>query len=143
MQMPEQLTPRRSDLQTQSFVAPKDKPSRTYKLDVEQKRVFGFVDTQRAMEQAIFKILNTWLYAQDIYSDQYGFEGYGLIGRSRKYVESEIKRRIQEALYADERITRVYQFEFEKGERSESLTIRFRVKTIFSDFAVRQEVFIT
>ena len=99
--------------------------TKTYHMDLDTIRVQGFTDEQEAMKQAIFKILQTERYRYDkVYSNNYGSELLGLMGRPVPYVLAEIPRRITEALTWDERITSVDGFSFE--------TKKGRVHTVFS-----------
>lgn len=111
-------------------------PTRTYFLDLERGRCAGMVDGLKAMEQAIFKVLQTKRFAHMIYSDDYGFEN--MIGHERLFVRGELPRRIKEALLQDERITAVENFhlDFEKDEAYVSLTC----KTLYGDVVVLREV---
>lgn len=115
-------------------------PTRTYAVDFERGRVRGHTDGREAMEQAVFKALQTWLNAHDVYDGRYGFEARGLVGRDFGYVRSELKRRIKEALLADGRIYEVGSFAFEAGEAADALTASFVVKTRFGRFEERTEV---
>ncbi|RKD22539.1 hypothetical protein BEP19_09770 [Ammoniphilus oxalaticus] len=110
-------------------------PTRTYKLDFERGRCVGFIDRRKAMEQAIYKVLNTHRFAHLIYSDDYGFQN--MIGHERLFVQGELPRRIKEALLQDERITSIENFrlEFEKDEAYVSLT----AITIYGDVEVLRE----
>lgn len=134
--MAERMIPGAGLIENLSILDPKDKPSRTYRLDMQNGRLAGMVDGQEAMEQAIFKILQTQLFEHDIYSDQYGFAGAGLIGKSPAYVISELKKKIREALLSDGRISAVDQFVFDVGEARDALSVSFRVTTIFSAFQI-------
>ncbi|ERT61262.1 MULTISPECIES: DUF2634 domain-containing protein [Megasphaera] len=88
-------------------------PSKTYKLDYETDgQVRGYCEDLRAVEQAIYKILNTERYKFLIYSWNYGIELADLFGKPIPYVYAEIQRRIIEALLADDRIIEVSGFEF-------------------------------
>lgn len=79
-------------------------PSRTYKLDLVNKRVSGMVDGLEAVRQAVYKILKTERFDYLIYDADYGSEMSGLNGKSTGYVRSELQRRIMEALLQDDRI---------------------------------------
>lgn len=110
-------------------------PTRTYHLDFERGRCTGMIDSQKAMEQAIFKVLNTLRFAHLIYSDDYGFEN--MIGYEELFVRAELPRRIKEALLQDERITAVENFrlEFEKDE----VLVTFTCPTLYGDVVVLRE----
>lgn len=111
-------------------------PTKTYKLDFERGRCAGIVDGLKAMEQAIFKVLNTLRYAHLIYSDEYGFEN--MIGYEELYVRADLPRRIKEALLQDERITSVENFhlDFEK----DNVFVRFVCYTLYGDVEIYKEV---
>lgn len=88
-------------------------PSKTYKLDYETDgQARGYCEDLRAVEQAIYKIMNTERYKFLIYSWNYGIELADLFGKPIPYVYAEIQRRIIEALLADDRIIEVSGFEF-------------------------------
>lgn len=111
-------------------------PTRTYKLDFKNGRISGMTDRLGAMEQVIFKILNTNRFEHLIYDDDYGFEG--LTGKERIFVAAELPRRIEEALLQDSRITSIedLQIEFKK----DAAFARFTANTIYGDVDVLSEV---
>ncbi|SFE96082.1 Protein of unknown function [Paenibacillus algorifonticola] len=86
-------------------------PSRTYYIDFANKRLSGMTDGLSAIKQAVFKILQTERYRYFIYSFDYGSELDLLNESSHLYIRSELKRRITEALLADDRIADVTDFE--------------------------------
>lgn len=111
-------------------------PTRTYKLDFKRGRCVGMTDRLEAMEQAVFKMLNTIRFQHMIYSDDYGFEE--LIGKDKVYVQAELPRRISETLLQDGRITSVEDMTFDfKGDAA---TISFTCITIYGDVDVLREV---
>ena len=87
--------------------------SKNYRMDREKKVVRGKIDNQEAVEQAIFKILNTERYQYLIYSWDYGIELLDLFGEPLSYVCPELERRITEALLQDDRVESVDGFDFE------------------------------
>ena len=108
-------------------------PSLTYAMRitdrVDKDNIFlGKVDEEEALRQAILKIIHTERYEHEIYSLDYGIELQDLIGEQIPYVMSEIKRRIEEALTADERIDSVEDFTVEQIEKR-ALYITFTVIT--------------
>lgn len=111
-------------------------PTRTYNLDFEKGRCIGMTDRLEAMEQAIFKILNTNRFEHMIYSDEYGFEG--MTGEERLFVEAELPRRIKEALLQDGRITSVEDFHLEFNKDNALAT--FTAITVYGDVNVLREV---
>lgn len=113
-------------------------PTKTYYMQLEIIRVQGLTDGQTAMEQAIFKILQTERYQYPVYSDNYGVELRGLIGQPIPYVLPEIERRITEALTWDERITNVTDFVFYVMKSKVYTT--FKVHTIFGEVEIEVAV---
>lgn len=116
----------------------KEQPTFTYRLDYENDKMYGYVDNQEAMKQVIYKILNTERYNHVIYSDNYGVELRDLIGEHIAYVIPEAERRIREALIWDERITSVFDFEFDIGKKSVGIT--FKCNTIFGEVNIETEI---
>ncbi|MEK3886519.1 DUF2634 domain-containing protein [Bacillus sp. FSL K6-3431] len=112
-----------------------DLPTLTYNLDFHRGRCVGMVDGREAMEQAIFKILQTIRFAHLIYSDDYGFEN--MIGHEELFVRGELPRRIEESLLQDERIMSIedMQLEFNKDE----VLVTFTAITIYEDVEVLRE----
>lgn len=100
-------------------------PSKTYKMQIEDERVVSTTDGLTAMEQAIYKILNTERYRYVIYSWNYGIELDDLFGQPLPYVYPELKRRITEALLVDDRISKVDNFTFshKRGEVSTTFDV--------------------
>lgn len=113
-------------------------PSKTYAMQMQQGRMKGYVDGQEAIKQAVYKILRTERYDSIIYSWNYGVELKGLIGKPMPYVKSEVKRRIQEALMQDDRITSVDDFTFEEAKKA--LLVQFCVHSANGDFTVNEEI---
>lgn len=114
------------------------RPSRTFRVDMERKRIDGVVDGLEAVEQAVFCILSTERFEWLIYSWNYGAELNALFGTSMGLVKSRIKKRIKEALMQDDRIRGVDAFLFTRQGRK--LHVRFTVHTSFGDFNSDKEV---
>ncbi|RXI46259.1 DUF2634 domain-containing protein [Clostridium tetani] len=111
-------------------------PTKTYKI--KDDRIVGFCDGIEALKQAIQLILCTERYEYLIYSDDYGSELKGLIGKDRDIAESEYKRRIKEALVQDERVNNVDNFIFNYD--SDNVLIEFIVFSIYGEFSIKKEV---
>lgn len=107
-------------------------PTFTYAIDFEKGTISKKVDGLPAMEQAIYKMLQTQRYQYAIYDWNYGFEIEDLFGKPRPYVLSELKRRIREALLVDDRIYEVDNFRFEAPSR-DVIAVKFTVHTIFGE----------
>lgn len=113
-------------------------PTKTYKIDFEAGKIVGFCDGIEALKQAIYLILNTERYEYLIYSDDYGSELKGLIGKDRDITESEYKRRIKESLIQDNRINNADNFIFNYD--SDNVLIQFIVFSIYGEFSIKKEV---
>ena len=113
-------------------------PSETYKMDLSQMTIGGWVDGLEAVKQAAYKILNTQRYDFLIYSWNYGSQLEDLFGEQIPDVHSNIKRRITEALMQDERISGVDGFSFASNKGN--VLVQFTVKTREGDFMIEKEV---
>lgn len=113
-------------------------PSKTYKLNTEKGRFFGYADELEAVEQAIFLMLSIERYDYPIYSWNYGFESKDLIGKPAVYVASVVPGRIQDCLLQDERILKVDSFQVTINKKS--VHVRFTVHTIFGELNMEKEV---
>jgi hypothetical protein len=107
-------------------------PSKNYKMHFAEEVINGFRDELSAMEQVIFKILNTERYQYQIYSWNYGVEFLDLFGEPISYICPEIERRITEALVQDDRIESVDSFIFDISEKRK-VHVTFTAHTIFGD----------
>lgn len=113
-------------------------PSRTYKLDLERKRIIGYADGREAIEQAIYKALSTERYDHLIYSWNYGAEIAKLFGQPIPYVYSELKSLITEALTQDDRIESVDAFSFSHVKNK--VHVQFTANTIAGEIEITKEV---
>lgn len=102
----------------------------TYNLVINKNYISGYTSGIDAVIQAIYFILNTERYKHPIYSFDYGIELYDLIGKPMSYVQSELQRRIEDALLQDDRIESCTDFEFEVVNKS-TLYVTFTVNTIY------------
>lgn len=116
-----------------------ERPSKTYKMDLENNIIVGYTDNLEAMRQAVYKIIRTERYKYIIYSWDYGIELEDLFGMPVSYCIPEIERRIIEALEQDTRILEVTNFEFENPKRG-VVYVKFEVYTIFGKFNADREV---
>lgn len=115
-------------------------PSQTYKMRIEEESVAGTItDDIEAVQQAVYKILNTERYRFPIYSWNYGVELADLFGKPMPFVLPEVPRRIKEALTQDDRITDVTDFDL-SYDRHGSLLAKFTVISIYGSFAAEKEV---
>ena len=111
-----------------------EKPSRTYKLDLDKGRIMGMVDGLEAVNQAIRKAIITPRFKCLIYDNQYGSEIQEAIiaqDATPEYAEAVVPGFVKDALKPDTRILKVYDFQFEF--RTEGAYIFFRADTIFGE----------
>lgn len=112
-------------------------PSLTYK--VENGRILGKIDYLEAVKQAVYKILATERFIYEIYSWQYGNDLNVLFGKEILYAETDVRRILEEALLADERVDSVVIEEVKQVGKS-GLFVHLTVNTLFGNFKVEKEV---
>lgn len=111
-----------------------EKPSKTYRLDIDSGRISGTVDGIEAVNQAIRKAIITQRFCNLIYDSDYGCEAESAVHDktvTREYMEAAIPEMIEDALSLDTRILKIYDFEMEF--KDDSAYISFKVDTIFGD----------
>lgn len=99
---------------------------------IDGDHISGQDDGLDAMRQAVEHILLTERYAFQIYTSDYGTETEDLIGEERDYVESELVRRVTEALTADDRVTGISDISF--TFEGDTLYMSFSVETVIGAF---------
>ena len=125
-------------IKTSADITVKELPTKTHRMELyEGNYILGFVDSLKAMEQAIYKIIRTERYKYIIYSWNYGIELEDLFGMPVEYCVVELERRISEALLQDNRITAVNGFEFDtESERGIILIKKFIAETVFGEIQI-------
>ena len=125
-------------IKTSADINVKELPTKTHRMELyEGNYILGFVDSLKAMEQAIYKIIRTERYKYIIYSWNYGIELEDLFGMPVEYCVVELERRISEALLQDNRITAVNGFEFDtESERGTILIKKFVAETVFGEIQI-------
>lgn len=113
--------------------------SKNYKMHFTDEVINGYRDDLDAMQQVIYKILNTERYKYVIYSKDYGIELEDLFGEPISYVCPEVQRRITEALIQDDRIQDVNNFNFEIINKRK-VYVTFVVHTIFGEVETERMV---
>lgn len=94
-------------------------------------RITRTIDGLEAVKQAIYLILSIEADQYIIYPYTYGIRTVDLFGKPIYYVMAVIPERIKEALFYDDRITDVSDFEFEVN--GNKLAVKFIVHTIYGD----------
>lgn len=112
-------------------------PSRTYL--VKNGRIQSMIDGRGAMVQAIDKILRTERFVFPIYTEDYGNDFNELLGKEFDYAEVEVERMLEEAMYADDRVTDVRVDDVQKMN-STTLMVSGTVETIFGTVPIVSEV---
>ncbi len=92
-------------------------PTKTYRLDLEERRIIGMIDGREAVRQAIHKAIITPRWKCLIYDNQYGSEVESAViqsgGRaSEEYIKAIIPGFVRDALRPDSRVIRVSHFVF-------------------------------
>lgn len=111
-----------------------EKPSLTYKLDLDKGRIVGRVDGLEAVNQAMRKAIITPRFKCLIYDNQYGSEIEGAItaqDATPEFTEAVVPGFIKDALKPDTRVIKVYDFDFSFKE--DGAHIFFRADTIFGE----------
>lgn len=106
-----------------------DRPTNTFMIDWESRRIKGMDSGLAAMRQAVDIVLNTERFRWQIYSPNFGIELEELIGEEYDYVTSEIARRVEDAFSTDSRVLSVGDFVY--IDQGHSLKCSFEVNTIF------------
>ena len=114
-------------------------PSRNYRMLIESSRIMGMYDGREAMEQVIYKILNTERYRYVVYSWNYGIELMDLCGMPADYVCPVLEKRISEALLQDDRIMEVKDFVFDISRKG-AVYAEFTVVTDVGEIEAGKEV---
>ena len=114
-------------------------PSFTWKIDFEQGRMRGYVDDKQALEQAIYKEINTERYDYIIYDDNYGLELKDLYGKPKSYCYVILSYRIKECLESDDRVITVDNFNYiQEDSKGNNLSISFTVESIFGNIEIKE-----
>lgn len=114
-------------------------PTKTYRIDLVNKRIIGTIDGREAVMQFIYKVLSTDKYAFEIYDWYYGNELLKLVGRPYDYIVTRIPNIFKEALLVDERILDVRDFTFNKTQ-IDAVVVSCIIDTVYGKISYEQEV---
>lgn len=117
--------------ETSNYIETQEYNDKTYKYSYKDKVVTGYCDKKDSVMQAIYFMLTCERYQFPIYSTNYGVELKDLIGQPIGLIESEVRRRIEDCLKQDDRITKVDDFIFERNRHM--LHVTFTVYTTFNE----------
>lgn len=118
-----------------------ERPSKTYKLDLDRGRIAGHVDGQEAVQQAIRKALLAPRFKCLIYDHQYGSEVEEAVtvnDATREYIEAAVPEFVRDALRPDTRVLDVFDFTFELKE--DKAYIGFTAETIFGKVRIEEVI---
>ena len=109
-----------------------EKPTRTYRLDLDSGRIIGTVDGIEAVNQAIRKAIITARYKCLIYDDDYGGELKDMVYdevSTPELIETALPELVRDALSQDTRILDVYDFEI--SFKNDEAFISFKADTVY------------
>ena len=118
-----------------------EKPSLTYRLDLEAGRIVGFIDGLAAVNQAVHKAIITPRFKCLIYDNQYGSEVEDAIiakDATPDYIETVVEGFIKDALLPDTSILDVYNFEITLKE--DAAHISFQADTIYGETTIEEVI---
>ena len=84
-----------------------EQSSKSWRIDWEAGRLSGEIDGLEALGQALLLALSVPLFANVIYSFDYGSELHTLVGRNREYAEAAAPALAEEAVRGDDRVREV------------------------------------
>lgn len=113
----------------------------TYRLDLKNKRITGMIDGLEACVQAMLKIILTERYSTVIYSSEYGVELETLIGVNIPLVQTDLERRLREALSVDVRFVDIKQFTTSVTGFNE-LEVQFLLETVYGSELISQRILV-
>lgn len=134
------MLPYESGTQVISSFDVAEQTSKTYYLDKENKRIVGVLnDYLKAVEQAVYLVLNVERFDYAMYSWNYGIELNDLYGNIKEYVIPNLISRIKEALLQDDRITGVVDFNYKINKTVYSIS--FTVVTEYGNIDISEVKF--
>lgn len=113
--------------------------TKTYKLDLVNKRIMGMTDGLEAYKIAAEKALKTKRYAHIIYDGNYGSDIQDYIGQDFDFVKTAIQREIHETLSQDDRFQSIQDFIIQQTGLDQCI-IRFNIISTEGTFSTELEV---
>ncbi|MBQ9346614.1 MAG: DUF2634 domain-containing protein [Oscillibacter sp.] len=118
-----------------------EKPSLTYRLDLDAGRIVGMVDGLEAVNQAIRKAILTPRFKCLIYDNQYGSEIEDAVlmkKATRAYIRSALEGFIRDCLKPDTRILTVRDVDI--GFEEDDVYVTFKADTVFGETEIREVI---
>lgn len=113
-------------------------PAYTHKMHIYEERVYDHTDDLDALKQMIYKCINTEKGVWPIYPS-FGLKKRDLFGKPKNYAYLVLTRRIEEALMLDDRVKKVYDFEFVVNWSPDDLLgMSFKVDSIYGVINVEE-----
>lgn len=116
-------------------------PSLTWAIDKKANQIIGETDGPQAVKQAVEIILNVERFRWQIYEPYSGIQTEGLLGQNPGYVGTEFRRRVEDALLVDDRITGISEYKYTVN--GNSILVSFMVNTIYGRLQAQAEVVLT
>lgn len=129
------------ELPVSTVVDAVERPSRTYKLDLDKGRILGMVDGQEAVQQAIRKAIITPRFKCLAYDNQYGSEIKAAVVQkdaTPEYAKAVIPDFVRDALRPDTRVLNIYNFNFEFED--DTVHITFDADTIYGTVRIEEVI---
>lgn len=127
-----------TDLLFKEGVAIRVAATETYRMDIDNDRIEGYLDDVEALKQAVYKEINT---ERDIYPiyNSYGVKKRDLFGKPKPYAFMMLTMRIKDALTDDDRIKDVHSFYYhEELSFKDNLVMSFVVDSIYGNFKIEE-----
>lgn len=105
--------------------------TQTFGINLRQDTIGNKIDDIEAVRQSVYLLLSIEADQYIIYPYTYGIRTIDLFGKPSYYVMAVIPERIKEALFRDDRITDVSDFDFEVN--GNKLAVKFIVHTIYGN----------
>ena len=105
--------------------------TQTFGINLRQDTIGNKIDDIEAVRQSVYLLLSIEADQYIIYPYTYGIRTIDLFGKPSYYVMAVIPERIKEALFRDDRITDVSDFDFKVN--GNKLAVKFIVHTIYGN----------
>lgn len=118
-----------------------EKPSKTYRLDLDKGRIYSHIDGQEAVEQAIRKAIITPRFKCLIYNNQYGSEIQQAIiadDGTQAFIKAAAEGLIRDTLLPDSRIININNFQIELQD--DECFISFQANTKFGEVEISEVI---
>lgn len=102
-------------------------PSNTYL--VQNNRIIGMGDNYEAVKQAVEIIFSVERFQWQIYTPNFGTDYRGVIGITPQVAANILRKRVEDAIKADERMTGITDYTWDVN--GDSLTVSFTVNTVY------------